>query len=126
MAQRVIGDLPRCSGSLASGTCSSVVRHHSAGQALGGGAKPPINAIFGALCSLCNHFRKATIVVEVFDECFFEGNEPLIEGLSLPDAEDRHVLAAAINCSAKIINLLRDLRRKQVVRILSIVVVPWF
>jgi hypothetical protein len=29
--------------------------------------------------------------------------EPQIEGLSLPDADDRHVLAAAIKCNASVI-----------------------
>ena len=29
--------------------------------------------------------------------------EPLIEGLNLPDADDRHVLAAAIKCNASVI-----------------------
>ncbi|MFI6480432.1 PIN domain-containing protein [Nonomuraea sp. NPDC050663] len=32
-----------------------------------------------------------------------EGHEALIEGLKLPDADDRHVLAAAIRCGAEII-----------------------
>lgn len=31
------------------------------------------------------------------------GHEPLIDGLSLPDADDRHVLAAAVRCSASVI-----------------------
>ena len=30
-------------------------------------------------------------------------NRPLIEGLTLPDADDRHVLAAAIKCNASVI-----------------------
>lgn len=47
--------------------------------------------------------RQAKIVAEVFDECFVDGYKPLIEGLNLPDADDRHVLAAAIKCSAQII-----------------------
>jgi predicted nucleic acid-binding protein len=38
-----------------------------------------------------------------FDECIVTGYEPLIAGLSLPDKDDRHVLAAAIRCSAQII-----------------------
>ena len=29
--------------------------------------------------------------------------EPLIDGLTLPDAKDRHVLAAAVRCSASVI-----------------------
>ena len=32
-----------------------------------------------------------------------ESFEPLIEGLELPDKDDRHVLAAAIKCSAQVI-----------------------
>lgn len=47
--------------------------------------------------------QQASIVAEVFDECYVEGYEPLIDGLSLPDQDDRHVLAAAIKCSAQII-----------------------
>ena len=47
--------------------------------------------------------KQATIVAEVFDECFVEGYEPLIAGLNLKDPDDRHVLAAAIKCSAQII-----------------------
>lgn len=47
--------------------------------------------------------RQAAIVGEVFDECFVEGYEPLIASLNLPDADDRHVLAAAIKCSAQTI-----------------------
>jgi hypothetical protein len=31
------------------------------------------------------------------------GYEPLIETLTLPDADDRHVLAAAIHCGAEVI-----------------------
>lgn len=36
-------------------------------------------------------------------ECFVTGYEPLIAGLTLPDPDDRHVLAAAIRCSAQVI-----------------------
>jgi predicted nucleic acid-binding protein len=38
-----------------------------------------------------------------FEECFVCGYQPLINGLDLPDADDRHVLAAAIRCSAQVI-----------------------
>lgn len=38
-----------------------------------------------------------------FDECFVTGHQPLIAGLILPDEDDRHVLAAAIRCSAQVI-----------------------
>lgn len=36
-------------------------------------------------------------------DCLVEGYEPLIEGLELPDPDDRHVLAAAIYCKAQVI-----------------------
>ena len=38
-----------------------------------------------------------------FGECFVQGYHALIAGLALPDPNDRHVLAAAIRCSAQII-----------------------
>lgn len=36
-------------------------------------------------------------------DCLVEGYEPLIEALSLPDPDDRHILAAAIRCGAQVI-----------------------
>lgn len=36
-------------------------------------------------------------------DCLVEGYEPLIEGLKLPDPDDRHVLAAAIKAGAQLI-----------------------
>ena len=36
-------------------------------------------------------------------DCLVTGHEPLIEGLELPDPDDRHVLAAAIRCNAQVI-----------------------
>lgn len=36
-----------------------------------------------------------------FPEAQVEGHEPLIEALTLPDPDDRHVLAAAIQCGAQ-------------------------
>jgi len=47
--------------------------------------------------------KQATAVREVFEECFVTGYEAMIEGLELPDPNDRHVLAAAIKCSAQLI-----------------------
>jgi hypothetical protein len=43
-------------------------------------------------------------------DCVVTGYEQLIEGLKLPDPEDRHVLAAAIRAGAQVIvtNNLRD------------------
>ncbi len=36
-------------------------------------------------------------------DCLVQGYEPLIEGLRLPDPDDRHVLAAAIRAGAQVI-----------------------
>jgi PIN domain len=36
-------------------------------------------------------------------DCLVTGYEPLIEGLKLPDPDDRHVLAAAIKANAQVI-----------------------
>lgn len=36
-------------------------------------------------------------------DCIVAGHEPLIEGLKLPDPDDRHVLAAAIKAGAQVI-----------------------
>jgi predicted nucleic acid-binding protein len=40
---------------------------------------------------------------EAVPDALVENFEPLIDGLKLPDANDRHVLAAAIKCNAQII-----------------------
>lgn len=40
---------------------------------------------------------------EAVADSLVENFEPLIDGLQLPDANDRHVLAAAIKCNAQII-----------------------
>ncbi len=42
-------------------------------------------------------------------DCLVVGYEPLIEGLKLPDPDDRHVLAAAIKAGAQVI-VTRNLR----------------
>ncbi|KEJ87812.1 PIN domain-containing protein [Sulfitobacter donghicola] len=47
--------------------------------------------------------QQDTIIRHEFEECFVTGYQPLIAGLSLPDEDDRHVLAAAIRCSAQVI-----------------------
>lgn len=36
-------------------------------------------------------------------DCLVDGYEPLIDGLKLPDPDDRHVLAAAIKAGAQVI-----------------------
>ncbi len=43
------------------------------------------------------------MIRDVFDECFVTGYQPFINSLVLPDPDDRHVLAAAIRCSAQVI-----------------------
>ena len=40
---------------------------------------------------------------EAVDDCLVTGHEDLISALHLPDPDDRHVLAAAIRCSAQVI-----------------------
>ena len=47
--------------------------------------------------------RQCTRVRQQFDECFVTGYLPLVPNLELPDPGDRHVLAAAIRCSAQVI-----------------------
>lgn len=34
-------------------------------------------------------------------DCLVRGHEPIIDGLDLPDKDDRHVLAAAVRCNAQ-------------------------
>jgi hypothetical protein len=36
-------------------------------------------------------------------DCLVTGYEPLIESISLPDVDDRHVVAAAVRCGAQVI-----------------------
>ncbi|MHA6324558.1 PIN domain-containing protein [Roseivivax sp. CAU 1753] len=43
------------------------------------------------------------MIREKFDECFVTGHMPLVDALDMPDKDDRHVLAAAIRCSAQVI-----------------------
>ena len=47
--------------------------------------------------------RTRTLMNEAVRDCLVTGYEDLIESLSLPDPDDRHVLAAAIRASAGII-----------------------
>ncbi len=47
--------------------------------------------------------QQEAAIRETFEECFVTGYQPLIAGLDLPDPDDRHVLAAAIRCSAQVI-----------------------
>jgi predicted nucleic acid-binding protein len=47
--------------------------------------------------------RTSTLMDRAIADAVVEGYEPLIEGLQLPDNDDRHVLAAAIRCGASVI-----------------------
>lgn len=47
--------------------------------------------------------RLRTLMNGAVRDCMVTGYEPLIEGLKLPDPNDRHVLAAAIKAGAQVI-----------------------
>lgn len=47
--------------------------------------------------------RTRELMCDAVPDCLVTGYEPLIDGLTLPDPDDRHVLAAAIRCSAQVI-----------------------
>ena len=47
--------------------------------------------------------RTRRMMEDSIDDAMVSGYEPLIETLTLPDADDRHVLAAAIHCGARVI-----------------------
>ncbi len=47
--------------------------------------------------------RTRRLMCEFVPDCLVEGYRPLIEGLRLPDQDDRHVLAAAIQAGAEVI-----------------------
>lgn len=47
--------------------------------------------------------RTRTLICEAVDDCLVTEYENLIKMVSLPDPDDRHVLAAAIRCGARVI-----------------------
>lgn len=47
--------------------------------------------------------RTRQLMDQAIPDCLVAGYEPLISGLTLPDANDRHVLAATIRASAQMI-----------------------
>ncbi len=47
--------------------------------------------------------RTRRMMEDAIDDAMVSGYEPLIETLTLPDVDDRHVLAAAIHCGARTI-----------------------
>jgi hypothetical protein len=47
--------------------------------------------------------RLRQLMNEAVRDCLVSGYEPLIEGLTLPDPADRHVLAAAIKAGAQVV-----------------------
>lgn len=54
--------------------------------------------------------RLRALMIDAVPDCIVEEYEPIIEGLKLPDPDDRHVLAAAIKANAQMIvtSNLRD------------------
>ena len=47
--------------------------------------------------------RLRDLMTRAVRDCLVTGYEPLIEGLKLPDPDDRHVLAAAVKAGAQVI-----------------------
>lgn len=47
--------------------------------------------------------RLRQLLIRAVPDCLVEGYEPLIEGLKLPDMDDRHVLAAATKAGVRVI-----------------------
>ena len=47
--------------------------------------------------------RTRALMVQAVPDCLVDGYQPLIDELELPDPDDRHVLAAAIQAGAEII-----------------------
>jgi len=58
--------------------------------------------------------KRANVINRAFPDALVKNYEPLIETLSLPDMDDRHVLAAAIKTNADLIitNNLKDFPQK--------------
>ena len=50
-----------------------------------------------------NLARTRQLMCDAVRDCLVTGFEPLIQALALPDADDRHVLAAAVRCGAQVI-----------------------
>ncbi len=47
--------------------------------------------------------RTRKLMTDAIADVSVEGYEPLVASIELPDADDRHVLAAAIACTAQVI-----------------------
>lgn len=47
--------------------------------------------------------RSRELMCSVVPDCLVAGYESLVEGLEVPDTDDRHIVAAAIRCSAQVI-----------------------
>jgi hypothetical protein len=47
--------------------------------------------------------RTRELMCDAIPDCLVTGHEALVDALSLPDVDDRHVLAAAIRCGAEVI-----------------------
>ena len=62
--------------------------------------------------------KRANVMNNAFPDAMVENYEPLIEGLTLPDTDDRHVLAASIKTNANLIitNNLKDFPKEYLAR----------
>lgn len=47
--------------------------------------------------------RTSRLMNQAIPDALVTGYEPLVEGIEMPDPDDRHVLAAAIRCNASVI-----------------------
>ena len=58
--------------------------------------------------------RIVELMNQAIPDCLVENYEDIIDSLTLPDPDDRHVLAAAIKCQADVIvtNNLKDFPNK--------------
>ena len=55
--------------------------------------------------------RTSSLMDRAIPDALVTGHEDLIAGLTLPDPDDRHVLAAAIRCNASVIVTCNESKR---------------
>lgn len=64
----------------------------------GGGGLEQLDDVAGRVLE-----RTRRLLCEAVPDCLIEGWEPLVDGLELPDFDDRHVVGAAIRAGAQVI-----------------------